>query len=100
MAWNNNDLKSFFNKYGDRICAISLNNGKNLFIGYPGAANVKLSDISFETLGGCDVMVINHKNISYGKELTFKSYVTTEFIESISVMSEKDAEYRIDPLTL
>lgn len=98
--WNNQGVQQMINNFGHRICAISLNNGKTLLIDYPGKDCVRLEDISFDNIGGCDVMKIEHKNHSYGTEMTFASYVTTEFIEDIIVMSEESANYRIDPLVL
>lgn len=98
MNWTNASVKQMFDKYGDRICTISLNNGKCLFIGYRGKGQVQLSDISFEKIGDVEVMVIKHVDISSGRDIEFTSYITTAFIEGIDVMSEKDKDYRIDPL--
>lgn len=98
--WNNQGVQKMFSEYGHRICAIALNNGKQLLIDYPGKDCVRLENITFDTIDGCDVMKIEHRNNSYGHELRFTSYVTTEFIENIIIMSEEDAKYRIDPLVL
>ena len=100
MEWSNSSVKQMFDKYGDRICSISLNNGKYLLIGYRGKGQVQMSDISFETIGGVDVMAIKHVDFSSGRDIEFTSYITTAFIEGIDVMSEKDKDYRIDPLRL
>ena len=87
---------------GVQTCAlpisISLNNGKYLFIGYK--SSVQLSDITFETIGGCDVMKIHHTTKSHGKPIEFDNYLTTEFIEGIDVMDEKNPDVRLDPFTL
>ena len=98
--FNNAGLQEMINTYGERICAISLNNGKMMFLNYPGSTSLKLEDISFDTIGGCDVMVVKRKDISSGREINYTSYVTTEFIEAVIVMDEADAMYRIDPLVL
>lgn len=98
--WTNAAVKEMIDKYGHRICNMSLNNNKVLYIDYPGKDCVKLEDISFDNIGGVDVMVIQHNHSAYGKTITFKSYITTEFIEGINVMDEDYADYRIDPLRL
>ena len=100
MNWTNAAVEQMFQKYGDRICSISLNNGKYLLIGYRGKGQVQMSDISFETIGGIDVMAIKHVDFSSGRDVNFTSYITTAFIEGIDVMDEKDKDYRIDPLRL
>jgi len=97
--WTNEGVKEMFDKYGDRINSISLNNGKHLFIGYQ--SSPQLSDISFDTIGGADCMIIKHKDISHGyPAIEFETFLTTEFIETINVLSEKDKDKRIDPITL
>ena len=96
----NADLESFFNQNKGKICSISLNNGKNLLIDYPGVGNVSSDDISFVKIGSCDMMKIKHTNYSYGKEMKFTSYITTEFIEGINVMDDGYEQFRLDPLTL
>lgn len=97
--WTNAGIKGMFDKYGDRINSISLNNGKHLFIGYK--SSPRLSDISFETIGGTDVMVIKQKDISHGfPAIEFETVLTTEFIEAINILSEKDIDKRLDPLML
>ena len=95
---SNSDLKQMFDTFGKRICGISLNNGKMLFLDYRGS--VKLEDVSFETIGGCDMMVIAKTDISTGRELHYKNYVVTEFIESVIVMDEDSEKYRVDPMVL
>lgn len=98
MAWTNKALKSMMDKYKGRVCAIHLNNGKVIMIDYPGKYNTKTDDISFETIEGIDLIVIDHTDISSGREVHFKTYNTTEFIEGVDILSEEDAQYRIDPL--
>ena len=96
--WTNTTVKHFIDTYKHRISAIHLNNNKVIMIDYPGKYSTKLSDRSLETIGGVDLMVINHTDISSGKEVHYKTYVTTEFIEGIDVIDEADQEYRVDPL--
>lgn len=96
----NAGVKEMFDKFPGRICAIHLNNAKTLLVDYPGKCQIQTSDISYETIGGCDLLVVNHTDISTGREVHFKSYVVTEFIESIDVMSEEDAKYRLDPFKI
>lgn len=96
----NAGVKEFFDKYPGRTCAIHLNNAKSMLIDYEGKYQTKTTDISYETVGGCDLLVVDHVDISSGREVHFKSYVVTEFIESIDVMSAEDAQYRLDPLKI
>ena len=97
---NNEGMKSLIDEYGKRICAISLNNGKMLFLDYPGEDRVSVDDTEFKTVNGCDMLVIPRLCISYGRKLHYKSYITTEFIENVLIMDENDAMYRIDPLSI
>lgn len=96
--WTNKALKSFLDKNKGRVCSIHLNNGKVLMIDYPGKHTTKFEDIRFETVDGVDLMVVKHVDDSSGREVEFETYSTTEFIEGIDVMSEKDQMYRVDPL--
>ena len=98
--FTNAGVQQMFTEYGDRICVIGLNNGKRMFVGYNGSNSIQLSDISFETIGGCDVMAVQKIDNSSGRNVHYTTYITTEFIEFISVMSEEDADYRIDPLLM
>ena len=98
--FTNADIKKTFDTYKVRICVIGLNNGKRIFVGYNGSNSIQLSDISFETMGNCDVLAIKKIDNSSGRNVHYTTYVTTEFIEFISIMSEEDADYRIDPLLM
>lgn len=97
---SNSDMKQMIDTFGKRICGISLNNGKMVLIDYRGVGSTKLEDISFETIGGCDTMVIAKTDISSGTPLHYKNYVVTEFIESVIVMDEDSEKYRVDPILL
>lgn len=100
MPMTNAGVKSFFDKYPGRVCSIHLNNAKSMLIDYPGKYQTTSDDISYENIGGCDMLVVNHTDISSGREVHFKSYVVTEFIESLDVMEPEDAKYRLDPLKI
>ena len=93
-------LQSMFEEFGDRICAISMNNNKMMFIDYSSKASVRLSDISFETRGGCDFMVVKRKDISSGRDIYHTDYIVTEFVENVIVMDEGYEKYRVDPLLI
>ena len=97
---SNATMKKMFDDFGQRICGISLNNGKFIYVGYRGSTTIKLEDISFETVGGCDMIVINKTDISSGKPIKYKNYITTEFVESVIVMDEEFVDYRVDPVVL
>lgn len=100
MGWTNAALQQMINKNKERICYISLNNGKGLFIGYPGKYDIQMDDISLEVIGGIDTVKVHHKKNTMGKEIEWDSYFTTEFIEAIDVMTEEFGDYRIDPYVL
>ena len=96
---SNASIQAMINKFGDRICAIILNNGKKLYIGYQGEkTSVQISNISFETMNGCDMMVVERTDISFTPHVTFKDYITTEFIEQVIVMDEDSRDYRVNPM--
>ena len=97
---SNESLKAMFDEFGERICAISLNNGKMMFLDYNGAGSTKLSDITFETRNGCDLMVVKKTDISSGRNIPYTDYITTEFVENVIVMDEGYEQYRVDPLVL
>lgn len=100
MGWTNAAVKAMFSKYGDRICFISLNNGKGIFIGYDIKESVQLKDISFETISGVDVIKIAHRSSKQNTYIEWENFITTEFIEAIEVMKEDYGDYRVDPLLL
>lgn len=100
MGWTNAAVQATFNKYGDRICFIGLNNGKRIFIGYNTKESVKLKDISFETISGVDVIKITHRSSKQDTYIEWENFITTEFIESIEIMKEDYVDYRIDPFLL
>lgn len=97
--WTNAGVQKMISIYGDRINSISLNNGKHLFIGYQ--SSPQLSDITFDNIEGTDVMLIKQRDISHGNPpIEFVTMLTTEFIEAINIVSEKDIDKRLDPLML
>lgn len=98
MAWTNTGIKNLIKSKGNQIFHISLNNGKDLFLNYPGSPRVE--DLRFETIDGNDVMIVPHETNAQGKTLHFENYVTTEFIEGISIMSKEDENYRVDPFII
>jgi hypothetical protein len=95
---SNAGMQELFNTYGNRICSISLNNNKVLLLNYKGSARIE--DITFETIGGCDMMAVKRISSSHGKELKFTDYIVTEFIENVVIMDEDFEDYRVDPLIL
>lgn len=100
MGWTNAGVKQMFDTYGDRICYISLNNGKGMFIGYRMQDGVQLKDIRLETIGGNDVMIVKHRSNKQQPYIEWEDFITTEFIENIEVMGEAYKDYRVDPLLL
>ncbi len=98
MAWTNAGVKAMFDKYGDRINSIAFNNGRYLFIGYE--SSPKMKDISYETIGGNDVMKIHHRGYSGSNIVEWDNYMTTELIEGFDVLDEDYKDFRIDPIML
>ena len=96
--YTNATMQAMIDQFGERICAICLNNGKKLYIGYTGQTSVQLSDISLETIGGCDLIKVKRIDISSITPVSFVDYITTEFIENVIVMDEKDKDYRVNPM--
>jgi len=96
----NSALQEMFDTFGKRICGIALNNNKLLLVDYRGKGSTKFEDISFETIGGCDMIVVQKTDISSGREVKYKNYIMTEFVESVMVMDEADALYRVDPMIM
>ena len=95
----NAGMQELINKYGKRICSISLNNNKVLLLDYK-SGSAKVSDITFETVGGCDMMIVKRVENTHGVELHFTDYIVTEFIENVIIMDEGYEDYRVDPLIL
>lgn len=100
MGYTNADLKVAFDKFGDRICNIGLNNGKTIFIGYNVKEGVQLKDISLEKIGNVDVIKIKHRSSKQSHYYEWADYITTEFIESIDVMEDAYKDFRVDPLII
>lgn len=98
MGWTNAAVQEMFNKYKERICVISLNNGKKLYIDYNVKEGVRLEDISFDTIGGVDVMKVAHRSSKQTDYIEWENFITTEFIEEIEVMKEGYENYRVDVL--
>ena len=96
--YTNATMQAMVDQFGERICAICLNNNKKLYIGYTGKTSVQLSDISFETIGGCDMMKVKRKDLSSNTPISYVDYITTEFIENVLVMDEEYKDYRVMPM--
>lgn len=97
MSWTNADLKKVFDQYKEAICHIGLNNGKSIFFNFPGRPDgVKVSDVTFETIGQTEVMKIAHQNTKQTPHYKFFSYVTTDLVESVEIMEKGYEKYRID----
>lgn len=90
-------LKEAIDTYGNRIFCFFLNNERKLLIGY--SASPKLTDITLDTIGGLDVFRVKYCSKSTTPAVEYETIHLTEYIESIGIMSEKDVDYRVDPLT-
>lgn len=91
-------IRSYIEKYGDRIFAFGFDNAAVLYIGYQ--SGIKLSDIELVTDNGVDLIVVNRIAKTHGKEISYQTFNVTSKIQWVGVMSEKDKDYRVDPLIL
>lgn len=94
----NADLQSMIDLYGDRIFCINLNNMRCIYIGYKDG--ISLSDITLETVGTTDMIVVSTKDPNPSNTVTYKVYHLTKEIQWIGVMDEGSSKYRVDPLLL
>lgn len=92
----NEGVKALIDEYGERIFAIILDNDQKILLGYTNTA--KVSDITFETIGGTDMICIPHVSKSTRPIVSYKNYYQTDAIRTVGIMDEKDADYRVDPL--
>ena len=83
--------------YGDRIYCIFFDNTHRVMVGYKDGT--PLSDISLETIGGKDFVVIQNTSKSQMPPVKYKNYHPTEYIQWIGIMDEEYKDYRVDPLT-
>lgn len=90
------DLKAVVSKYGNRICAISFDNGERVLFGYRGTVNA--TDIKWETFGEREIFSVKQKGTSTRPEYTFQSFHDPEGIRHIYIIDEEFKDYRIDPV--
>lgn len=93
-------LEKMIADFGDRIQVITFDNNNVLFIGFPGRPTI--NDISVETIGGTDFLVVHNtdpRQMSFSKtKITYKAYHPIECIQCVSVVDEEFRGYMIDPL--
>ena len=103
---NNATLKAFFDKYGDRICWIGLNNGYRIYIGYKSSHIKSVNDIKLETVSGTDFYALPQiPEALKDPEITnqppvYTTYHLTELIETFCIMEEDYKGTRLDPYFL
>lgn len=106
----NAGLQAAIAEYGERICCISLNNGKRLFLNYPSTppnnkstqdCTIDIAQIQYKTFGDTDMFGFIHTDYSFGGVgVKFMIWHVTEFIEQLIVMEPEFSEYRVSPLHL
>lgn len=101
---NNTGMQALIDQFGDRIYCINLDNTRFIRIGYrdrlDGTSSCTIKDISLETIGGVDYIVVNKKSRAMGdREITYKVYHLTETVQWVGIMDEDSNDYRPDPLT-
>ena len=80
------------------VFAIKFDNGETLFIDYPGG--VKIENISFETIGEVEFVVVKRKVRDGNHDLEYKIYHETACAQWIGVMEPGYEEFRPDPYRL
>lgn len=94
------DLKAIVDKYGDRICSISFDNGSMLLFGYGnGSGSVpSVKDIQYEKFGETEMFSVPHIGTSTRPTYTFRTHHNPEGIRAINVIDAEHEDYRIDPM--
>lgn len=93
MGFNKTIFEAFVAKYDETCCSIHLDNGRIIYIGYPGVGMIhKLSDIEITTIGGEDFLHIIHTDLNNmdGHKLDLESFVPIDEIKQIGVCQTKD----------
>lgn len=104
-------MQAIFDEYGEKICAISLDNGRVIYIGYNQkdwsgkpipdgeARGVTLKDIEFITYGDVEFMKITQKLQSQGMKVLEKiSLHPLDNIQCIQICNTDG--YLLDPLMI
>jgi len=94
---DNAGMQALIDQFGDRIFTINLDNTRFIRLGYKDSP--KIEDITLETIGGVDYIVVTNKTAAMGsKELHYKTYHLTETVQWVGIMDEDSNDYRIDPM--
>lgn len=93
-SMSNKALQALFELYGDRIFTIYLDNNRSILIDYP--SSPKLSDITFETVGGVDYISIRHSQTMNGLTITYSIKHLTSTVQYVGIMDEDSKDYRVD----
>lgn len=99
----NAELQTLITTYGDRICCIMFDNAFKILIGYPGSECVHADELILDSSSGQDLVGVrskSHLGDDAKKGVTWVTYHLTECIQSISIMDEKFADYRADPMII
>lgn len=86
--------------FGERIQIITFDNNQVLFIGFPNRPT--LADITIETIGGTDFLVVHNTDPrQFGfntNSIKYKVYHPIECIQAITVVDDEYANMSLDPL--
>jgi hypothetical protein len=90
-------IQGLFEKFGERIIAINLDNNACIFVNYPGGG-VKFADIRFDNVGNTDFLVTKQYDKTRGGLVPFETYVEVMHIQRV-VVADKPETW-IDPKIL
>ena len=90
------DVQAYFDKYGDRIFLICINNQVYISVGYSHNRCLNISDITFETIGDEDFLVVPYTVRDGGTEMKYSVHYKLNEIQYFGVMDEGYDQYRPD----
>ena len=103
MAMTNSGLRAFIDEYGDRICALLMNNNNKIYIGYPSVPIKSGKDIELRTFGDTDMFRIPLEPSDpklQRKGVQFDAWHVTEQVQFIIIGDENHNQYLYDPFQI
>lgn len=92
----NQVLQAIIDEYGERICAIFIDNEHKLLFNYPNTP--KITDIELVNIGGVDMYKVPYEGKSQRPPVKFSGLYLTSCIQQFIIIDEKDINYRVDPM--
>lgn len=97
---DNVSLQAIIDEYGDRLCAIQLDNTHTIWIGYRSENSVSLNQIELTTKGNADVFIVHYKRFMGDRVIEYSTLFPTECIQGIVTMDDGYEKWRVDPISL